>query len=187
MDNNLTRKVSLTDASYIAMSKGLAAGATNLALALALALAAGAAWPGLEAVLAAGTLGFVSYGASLVLFVLGLRHLGNARTGAYFSIAPFVGAALAIGLLGEDLSWQLGLAVLLMAIGVALHLTEKHEHEHQHEAIEHAHEHDPDDLHHDHVHEPRVPAGTRHAHRHRHERIRHRHAHFPDMHHRHEH
>ena len=185
IDNNLTRKVSLTDASYIAMSKGLAAGATNLVL----ALAAGAAWPGLGTVAAAGLLGFVSYGASLVLFVLGLRHLGTARTGAYFSIAPFVGAALAISLLGEDLSWQLGLAGLLMAIGVVLHLTERHEHEHQHEAIEHEHEHlhGPDDLHHDHAHDPSVPEGNRHAHRHRHEPIRHRHAHFPDMHHRHEH
>ena len=185
VDNNLTRKVSLTDASYIAMSKGLAAGATNLILALAV----GISWPGLGTVAAAGLLGFVSYGASLVLFVLGLRHLGTARTGAYFSIAPFVGAALAIGLLGEDLNWQLGLAGVLMAIGVALHLTERHEHEHQHEAIEHEHEHvhAPDNLHHDHAHDPGVPNGTRHSHAHRHDPIRHRHAHFPDMHHRHEH
>lgn len=185
IDNNLTRKVSLTDASYIAMSKGLAAGATNLVL----ALAAGAHWPGLSTVLSAGVLGFFSYGASLVLFVLGLRHLGTARTGAYFSIAPFVGALLAIGLLGESLTWQIAVAGVLMAIGVALHLTERHEHEHQHEPLEHEHEHlhAAGELHHGHAHEPPVPEGCRHSHPHRHHETRHRHAHFPDAHHRHGH
>lgn len=185
VDNNLTRKVSLTDASYIAMTKGLAAGTTNLVL----AFIAGAHWPGAGTVLAAGLLGFASYGASLVLFVLGLRHLGTARTGAYFSVAPFVGAILAFVLLGESWTWQLLLAGLLMAIGVGLHLSERHEHEHRHEAMEHEHEHvhGDGDLHHDHVHEPPVPAGTRHAHPHRHEPLVHSHAHFPDAHHRHAH
>lgn len=185
IDNNLTRKVSLNDASYIAMSKGLAAGTTNLLL----ALLAGAQWPGAGAVVAAGLLGFASYGASLVLFVLGLRHLGTARTGAYFSVAPFVGALLAIVLLGEAVTWPLLAAGLLMAIGVALHLTERHAHAHQHEPMthEHAHEHGAGDLHHDHVHVPPVPAGTRHVHAHEHEPVRHSHAHFPDAHHRHVH
>ena len=63
IDNNLTRKVSLSDASFIAMAKGLVAGATNLVL----ALASGAAWPDSSTVLAAALLGFASYGASLVL------------------------------------------------------------------------------------------------------------------------
>jgi drug/metabolite transporter (DMT)-like permease len=185
IDNNLTRKVSLTDASYIAMSKGLAAGTTNLGL----ALLAGAQWPGLGTVLAAGLLGFASYGASLVLFVLGLRHLGTARTGAYFSVAPFVGALLAIVLLGEALTWPLVLAGLLMAIGVALHLTERHAHAHQHEPMthEHAHVHGAGDSHHDHEHLPPVPAGTRHVHVHQHAPLKHSHAHFPDAHHRHRH
>jgi len=185
LDNNLTRKVSLTDASYIAMSKGLAAGATNLLL----ALIAGAQWPGAATVLAAGLLGFASYGASLVLFVLGLRHLGTARTGAYFSVAPFIGALLSILLLGEPVTGPLLLAGLLMAIGVALHLTERHAHEHQHEAMEHEHPHvhGAGDLHHDHGHNPPVPPGTRHTHGHSHEPMTHSHGHFPDAHHRHGH
>lgn len=185
IDNNLTRKVSLNDASYIAMSKGLAAGTTNLLL----ALLAGAQWPGVGTVLAAGLLGFASYGASLVLFVLGLRHLGTARTGAYFSVAPFVGAVLAIALLGEAVTWPLLAAGLLMAIGVALHLTESHAHSHQHEPMthEHEHEHGAGDVHHDHAHVPPLPAGTRHAHAHEHEPVMHSHAHFPDAHHRHVH
>ena len=185
LDNNLTRKVSLTDASYIAMSKGLAAGATNLVL----ALLAGTPWPSLGTVAAAGLLGFASYGVSLVLFVVGLRHLGTARTGAYFSVAPFVGAALAIALLGEALTWQLAVAGLLMAAGVALHLMERHAHEHRHDPMlhEHEHTHGADDPHHEHAHQPPVPPGTRHTHPHDHAPLMHSHAHFPDAHHRHVH
>ena len=185
IDNNLTRKVSLADASWIAMVKGLAAGATNLVLAIVL----GATMPPVTALGAAAVLGFVSYGASLVLFVIGLRQLGTARTGAYFSVAPFFGASLAVVLLGEALSAQLAMAGTLMALGVWLHLTERHEHLHRHEAMDHAHEHvhGAGDVHHDHVHEPPVPAGTRHSHAHHHVPLEHSHAHYPDAHHRHEH
>lgn len=184
IDNNLTRKVALVDATYIAMVKGLAAGGTNLLLAMAL----GATWPGATAVLAAGLLGFAAYGASLVLFVIALRHLGTARTGAYFSVAPFFGAALAVGALGESVTWPLLVAGGLMAVGVALHLTERHAHTHHHEPLEHSHDHVHGlDAHHDHVHDTPVPPGTRHSHGHRHDELVHSHAHYPDAHHRHSH
>lgn len=185
IDNNLTRKVALTDASFIAMTKGLVAGLSNLLL----ALAAGAAWPTWPQVAAAGLIGFASYGASLVLFVIALRHLGSARTGAYFSVAPFIGAAAAIVGLGESLTPSLLLAVGLMALGVWLHLTERHEHEHAHEAMAHAHEHlhGDGDPHHDHEHDEPVAAGTRHSHWHQHDRLVHSHPHFPDAHHQHTH
>jgi drug/metabolite transporter (DMT)-like permease len=185
VDNNLTRKVSLGDASWIAMVKGLAAGATNGAIALAL----GAAWPPMGAAGAAALLGFVSYGASLVLFVVALRGLGTARTGAYFCVAPFFGAVLSVALLREPLSWQLGAAGALMALGVWLHLTERHAHRHRHEAMDHvhAHVHGAGDEHHDHAHVPPVAPGTRHTHPHHHDPIEHSHAHYPDAHHRHPH
>lgn len=185
IDNNLTRKVSLADASWLAMVKGLIAGTTNLVLALAL----GAHWPALPLVGAAALLGLLSYGVSLVLFVLGLRALGTARTGAYFSVAPFFGAVLAVFVLGEPLSWQLAAAALLMALGVWLHLTERHEHRHAHIPLDHAHEHvhGAGDEHHDHPHEPPVPPGTRHTHPHHHEPLVHSHPHYPDAHHRHGH
>jgi len=182
IDNNLTRKVALADASFIAMVKGWVAGLTNLALAAFL----GAPWPSAYTVAAAGVLGFLSYGASLALFVVALRHLGTARTGAYFSVAPFVGAALAVMLLGDVLTWQLLIAGALMALGVWLHLTERHDHVHTHEAIEHTHEHVHDD-HHEHLHEPPVGAAARHTHRHRHAANTHHHGHYPDAHHRHRH
>jgi drug/metabolite transporter (DMT)-like permease len=185
VDNNLTRKVALADASWLAMVKGLVAGTTNLLIALLL----GAHWPAMAVVLAAGVLGLVSYGVSLVLFVLGLRQLGTARTGAYFSVAPFFGALLSVALLGEPVSWQLAAAALLMAAGVWLHLTERHVHAHAHEAMqhEHAHVHGAGDVHHDHPHVPAVPAGTRHSHPHPHEPVVHTHPHYPDAHHRHPH
>lgn len=185
IDNNLTRRVALSDASYIAMVKGIAAGATNFALAAGL----GAVWPGVAPVLGALAVGFLSYGASLTLFVVALRHLGTARTGAYFSVAPFFGAVLALALLGEPVTVQLLLGGALMAVGVVLHLTERHVHEHAHEALEHAHAHThgSGDVHHDHGHDEPVPPGTLHTHRHRHAPVRHAHPHFPDAHHRHKH
>src|SRR5262249_30892896 len=92
IDNNLTRKVSAGDPIQIAALKGLVAGAVNLTVALAV----GASLPGALTVLAAAVVGLLGYGVSLTLFVRALRHLGTARTGAYFSLAPFAGAALSL-------------------------------------------------------------------------------------------
>jgi drug/metabolite transporter (DMT)-like permease len=181
LDNNLTRRVALADATWIAALKGLAAGAVNLALASAL----GAAWPGPGTLAAALALGFLAYGVSLALFVIGLCHLGAARAGAYFAVAPFCGAALAL-VLGESASPALFAAGGLMALGVWLHLTEQHEHPHFHAALEHDHPHSHD-AHHQHEHDPPVPPGTNHRHPHRHAPLRHSHPHTPDAHHRHRH
>lgn len=184
IDNNLTRKVSLADAVWLASVKGLAAGATNLVLALAL----GAVWPGLSAVGAALVVGLAAYGVSLVLFVVALRHLGSARTGAYFSVAPFFGALVAVLALGEAVTAPLLGAGALMAIGVWLHLSEQHEHDHAHLPIEHEHEHHHDEHHrHEHDAHDHAAPGSAHTHRHRHEPLRHHHAHFPDAHHQHRH
>src|SRR4051812_34178185 len=182
IDNNLTRKVALADARFVAMVKGLAAGATNTALALAL----GAQLPTIAVAAMAGLLGFAGYGISLALFVRALRQLGTARTGAYFSTAPFAGAALGLLLLEESLTWNFAVASVLMACGVWLHLTERHAHVHAHEPVEHTHEHEHDQHHrHDHA-EPLGP-DVRHTHDHRHEGLPHSHPHSPAAHHRHEH
>ncbi|MEC5384907.1 EamA family transporter [Uliginosibacterium sp. H3] len=183
LDNNFTRKVSLNDATWIAAIKGLAAGVVNLLLAVRL----GAALPPWSSALTAMAVGLGAYGISLTLFVVGLRHLGSARTGAYFSVAPFLGAALSM-LMGEPLTMSLAIAGGLMAAGVVLHLTEHHEHLHAHEALAHAHPH-VHDAHHQHAHaEEDMPQGDApHVHHHRHEPMRHTHAHFPDAHHEHTH
>jgi drug/metabolite transporter (DMT)-like permease len=182
VDNNLTRKVSAGDPVQIAMLKGLVAGSVTTGLGLAL----GATLPSAAVLLALGLIGLCGYGLSLSLFVLALRHLGTARTGAYFSIAPFVGAALAILFLGDPFTPGFAIAAVLMGAGVWLHLTERHEHEHRHEPGEHEHLHSHDE-HHQHAHGPGDPAGEPHSHAHQHESIVHVHAHFPDIHHRHGH
>lgn len=179
-DNNLTRGLSDLDPRWIVLLKGLTAGAFNALLALAL----GVRWPTLPALGGALLLGFVSNGLSLILFVLALRHLGTARTGAWFALAPFVGAALAVPFLGERPAAVAYPAAALMAAGLWLHLSERHGHEHEHAPIEHEHEHD---AHHQHVHADGVAAHDGHTHWHRHAPLRHRHAHLPDTHHRHQH
>jgi drug/metabolite transporter (DMT)-like permease len=182
VDNNLTRKVSAGDPLFIAAIKGLVAGGTNIALALIL----GARLPTPGVTAAAMTVGFLGYGISLVLFVVALRGLGSARTAAYFSVAPFFGAAIAIVVFGEPLSWTLSLAAALMAPGVWLHLTEVHEHEHIHEAVTHTHAH-RHDAHHRHGHDFDWDGREPHTHEHAHEPLVHRHPHYPDVHHRHDH
>jgi drug/metabolite transporter (DMT)-like permease len=182
LDNNLTRKVSLSDPLQIVQFKGLIAGPFLLAL----GLFAGGSLPSPTIAAVAGTVGFLGYGVSLALFVLALRQLGAARTGAYFSTAPFLGAAAAILFLREPLTIQILAAGLLMGMGVYLHLTEHHEHEHEHEPMEHAHAHMHDE-HHQHEHLPEDPPGEPHTHTHRHSRMKHRHPHMPDMHHQHRH
>lgn len=182
IDNNLTRRLSAADPLQIAMLKGLAAGTINLLL----AFLQGASLPPPATILAAGLAGFFGYGISLAFFVLALRQLGTARTGAYFSLAPFVGALLAIPLLGEHPTIKLLAAGAMMAAGLWLHLTERHEHEHAHDALEHEHRH-VHDAHHQHGHAPDAPPGEPHSHVHRHARLIHRHPHYPDLHHRHRH
>ncbi|HUG78096.1 MAG TPA: DMT family transporter [Burkholderiales bacterium] len=182
LDNNLTRRVSGGDAATIACLKGLIAGSVNMALAVEF----GTPLPTPAALAAAGMVGFLGYGVSLVLFIVALRHLGTARTGAYFSVAPFFGVALAIVLLGESTTLLFWVAAAVMALGVWLHVSERHEHEHVHEPMEHSHPH-VHDGHHQHEHESGWEGKEPHTHRHRHERLVHAHPHYPDLHHRHRH
>jgi drug/metabolite transporter (DMT)-like permease len=181
-DNNLTRKLSAADPVQIAMLKGLVAGTVNVVL----ALWHGAALPWAAPLLGAAFVGFFGYGVSLVMFVLALRHLGAARTGAYFSTAPFIGAVLALALFGEPLTVRLIAVALLMGVGLWLHLVEHHEHEHAHEEMVHEHAHVHDE-HHQHEHRPDDPRAEPHVHVHRHAPMGHRHPHYPDLHHRHGH
>jgi len=182
IDNNLTRKVALNDAVWLAAVKGGVAGPVNLLIAVLL----GAAVPPLWSIAATMGVGLVAYGVSLVLFIVAMRHLGTARAGAYYGVAPFIGAMVAV-LMGETLTLALVLAAVLMAVGVWLHLTELHEHVHVHEPMTHDHVHRHDDGHHDHDHAEAVPASRHHRHAHTHSSATHTHPHFPDAHHRHRH
>jgi drug/metabolite transporter (DMT)-like permease len=182
VDNNLTQRVSGGDPVQVAAIKGGVSSAFNVGVALAL----GATWPSPLVVGLSLLVGFVGYGVSLALFVVALREVGTARTGAYFSVAPFVGAVASLALLGEPLRPALALAGLLMAAGVWLHISERHEHQHRHEALVHSHRHVHDE-HHRHAHAPGDPEDEPHTHEHLHEPVLHTHPHYPDLHHRHAH
>ena len=182
LDNNLTRQVATLDALQIVTVKGCVAGAVNLAIGLVL----GATWPAAGVVVGVGVIGLFGYGVSLLLFVWALREIGTARTSAYFSAAPFIGAGVAVVLFGDPLTWKLAVATSLMGFGVWLHLSERHSHEHQHEPMTHTHRHWHDE-HHQHAHGPGDPPGEPHRHQHVHLPLRHAHPHYPDLHHRHGH
>jgi drug/metabolite transporter (DMT)-like permease len=181
IDNNLTRKASISDAMLIACVKGVIAGLFSVGLALKL----GAVAPEPGGIVKAGLLGFVGYGLSLTLFVIALRHLGSARTGAYFSLAPFVGAVISLAL-GAPLTGTLLAAGLFMGAGLWLHLTEIHAHRHRHSFTEHEHSH-THDAHHQHGHPFEWDGHEPHSHVHKHEPMEHSHPHYPDTHHRHSH
>lgn len=182
VDNNLTRKVSTNDAVLVACIKGLIAGLGNTTL----ALLTGAGMPEAPVLALAAVVGFLGYGVSLSLFVVGLRTLGTARAGAYFSVAPLFGVVLSLLIWPQipgGLFWG---AALLMAGGVWLHVRERHEHVHTHEPTEHSHLHRHDE-HHRHAHAPEDAPQEPHVHMHRHESLTHKHPHYPDVHHRHGH
>jgi drug/metabolite transporter (DMT)-like permease len=182
-DNNFTRAIADKDAVRIARIKGLAAGAFSVLLALAL----GRRWSGWVPVVSGLLLGAFSYGLSLVLYIRALAGLGAFRAGAFFSVAPFIGAAASIFILSESPRWAMAPGLLLMAAGVSIILLEKHAHGHRHERLVHAHPHAHADGHHAHSHDGRAALDGPHVHEHVHEEIDHSHAHWPDIHHRHGH
>ncbi len=182
VDNNLTRKVSTNDAMLVACLKGLFAGLCNTGL----ALATGGGLPAAASIGWAMLVGFAGYGVSLALFVVALRTLGTARTGAYFSVAPLFGVVISLALWPQVPGLLFWVAAALMGLGVWLHLRERHEHEHAHEALEHSHLHRHDE-HHRHQHAFAWDGAEPHVHPHVHVTMKHKHAHYPDVHHRHDH
>lgn len=182
IDNNLTRKVSEADAMFVACGKGLAAGVINTVL----AITTRSVIPEWNVIGSTMLIGFFGYGISLVLFVLALRGLGTARTGAYFATAPFIGAAVSLVMFGDTVSVGFWVASTFMGAGVWLYLTELHDHEHLHVPMEHAHRHSHDQ-HHAHKHDFPWVGIEPHTHKHTHEEVTHIHPHFPDIHHRHLH
>ena len=143
-------------------------------------------FPPLSTATGALVVGFAGYGVSLALFVVALRLLGTARTGAYFSVAPLFGVLISFVIWPEVPGLAFWLAAALMALGVWLHLRERHEHEHTHEPLAHSHSHRHDE-HHQHEHDFPWDGKEPHRHWHAHEVMVHKHPHYPDVHHRHSH
>jgi len=181
LDNNLTRLIAEADPLLIVEVKGLVAGTVNVLL----ALASGQSPPSLGTIAFGLALGAVSYGTSIVLFILAMRELGVARAGACFATAPFFGAAGGLLLLGESPTPGLLGAAALMAVATWLLLHERHLHHHQHPTGTHIHVHVHDE-HHQHAHEG-WEGPEPHSHPHPTGPVEHEHPHTPDIHHDHGH
>ena len=182
-DNNLTRHISMKDPKRIVAIKGLVAGGFSGVLALVL----GEPFPGARYIVLGLLLGSVSYGISIVLFVRALRHLGAARTGALFGMAPFIGAAVSLIVFRDFPTLSFFLSLPLLGIGAGILFSERHGHAHAHEVLTHTHSHTHDDGHHEHSHVQEIPPNREHSHQHTHAAIMHTHPHRPDVHHRHAH
>jgi drug/metabolite transporter (DMT)-like permease len=141
---------------------------------------------GMLAIVASLRVGFFGYGLSLTLFVVGLRLLGTARTGAYFSVAPLFGVLISLALRPSAPGPMFWLAAALMSLGVGLHLRERHLHLHTHPPLSHTQRH-RHDAHHRHAHTFEWRGEEPHLHPHRHEVLTHKHPHYPDIHHGHSH
>jgi drug/metabolite transporter (DMT)-like permease len=182
IDNNLTQSLTLRDPRSIVRVKAGVAGTVNVLLAFLL----GQSLPTVSVLGAALALGAVSYGLSVYLDARALRDLGAAREAAVFAVAPFAGALLAPLVLPESLGLQDLVAGILMAVGVALLLFERHHHIHRHEPLDHDHQHVHDE-HHKHGHAPGMSLVEPHSHEHNHAALTHAHPHVSDVHHRHTH
>ena len=147
LDNNFTRNISTRDPLVIAVIKGLVAGSFSLILALIL----GNRIPSLYVVIGAMLLGCVSYGLSVVLFIVSMRILGAAHTSAWFGIAPFAGAAISFLVFQNNPGVMFLISLPLMILGAFLLLGEEHGHVHMHVhgAIVHEHLHNDAEHHHE--------------------------------------
>lgn len=184
IDNNFTRNISSKNPFTIVIVKGLGAGLFSLFLALSLKIHI----PSLKIILAAMLLGFISYGFSIVLFVLAMRNLGSTRASTLFGTAPFIGATMSFILLRDVPNSMFFMSVPTMIIGTILLLQEKHNHLHIHEYTQHEHRHNHTDCHHIHENaDVQILINKYHSHSHTHEKIEHIHEHSPDTHHRHSH
>ena len=180
LDNTLTRPLAeLSPAAVVRAKAGVGA-----VLTLGLGMVRREAMPDATNTVVLVVCGVTGYGLSLRMYLLAQRRIGAARTGSVFALAPFVGALIAL-ILERRLPDAMTIAsAALFALGVFLHLSERHAHAHAHPAMRHSHVHSHDDEHHSH-HAHAVEGD--HAHEHSHEAVEHDHEHAPDVHHGHAH
>ena len=149
LENNCTRMLSTKSSVQITTIKGICSGAGSLVI----ALITGERIPAMKWVLAVMLLGFVAYGLSINFYIKAQKELGAAKTSAYYSLAPFLGVAFGIVLLGERPGVQFYAGLVIMVAATVLLIkdtislqhthehTHVHTHEHRHDGIAHTHEH----------------------------------------------
>lgn len=179
-ENNCTKMISHKSSTEIVVIKGIFSGAGSLAVALIM----GEKIPSVMMVLCALLLGFVSYGLSIRFYILAQKDLGAAKTSAYYSVAPFLGVAFGMLLLGERPAIQFYIALAVMIVSTYYMIrdtvelqhthehTHTHTHEHRHGDVAHTHEHAHT---HTHLH---VHGEDSDSHKHPHKAMEHDHVHL---------
>ena len=160
VENNCTRRLSDKSTYQIVTVKGLASGSGALIVAALLGDFNNQASDkvfDISYIPLVLLLGFVAYGLSIFTYIRAQKYLGAAKTSAFYAVNPFVGALLSFLLIGEKLSHQYFIALVIMLMGTAflIYDTLAHAHSHPHEHV-FTHTHD----------------GTTHTHK-----IRHSHEH----------
>ena len=148
-ENNCTKMLSNKDPIEIVTIKGCFSGLGSIIIALII----GEKFPDLIWLFTVMLLGFIAYGLSICLYIIAQKHLGAAKTSAYYSVAPFLGVAFSMLLLHEKPTLQFYIAFLIMIIATIIMvkdtITLQHTHEHEHI---HSHEHRHGDIVHTHMH-----------------------------------
>ncbi|MDP3275902.1 MAG: DMT family transporter [Deltaproteobacteria bacterium] len=183
VDSTLTRPLADLDTVLVVRRKAL----LGVALAGLVALTRQEPLPTPSAALVLLLCGALGYGVSLRLYLLAQRLMGAGRTGAVFSLAPFVGALVAFVLHPSVPSRLTLVGAALAIVALWLHSTESHAHEHSHLVLAHEHAHRHDDGHHTHSHEGLASGHAEHSHWHEHSALSHEHEHGDDLHHQHPH
>lgn len=114
LENNCTRMLSSKSSVQITTIKGLFSGLGSLIVALIV----GENLPEIIWMMAVLLLGFVAYGLSINFYIKAQKHLGAAKTSAYYSVAPFLGVFFGIVLLNETpcIQFYIGLVIMIIAI-----------------------------------------------------------------------
>ena len=148
-ENNCTKMISNKNSTEIVVIKGCFSGMGSFII----ALLSGERIPEAKWIAAILLLGFVAYGLSIKFYIMAQQHLGAAKTSAYYSIAPFLGVAFSMVILGERPAMQFYIAMAIMAASTMVMAKDtislQHTHEHEHT---HTHEHFHGDLVHTHEH-----------------------------------
>jgi drug/metabolite transporter (DMT)-like permease len=188
-DNHFTALIDGISAVQSTFIKGFFAGIVNTVIGF---IISGSMFT-YKGIFFAAILGSISYGLSIVLYIISAQKLGAIRSQIIFSSAPFFGVFFAVFLLSENITILQIIAFIMLVISIVLISYEKHDHYHEHQDLEHKHIHKHRNNHHDHDHAntnfipERADEKIYHEHFHTHKKKTHSHPHWPDIHHRHRH
>lgn len=177
LENNCTRMLSVRDPMQVVVLKGFGSGFGSLLIAASLGQVHG----DFSSLIYALVLGFFAYGLSIYFYVSAQRHLGAARTSAFYAVAPFIGVIISFILFGVPPNSSFFIALPIMIAGTYFASTEGHVHPHSHLIVTHNHWHRHNDGHHNHSHEKAIWGWHKHVHTH--EPLEHIHEHCLSHHH----